>query len=227
MKASGKAWTETRFARMEFTLDFPPNRTAGDQVDLSLSVVLPVHNAESSLTHNVHELLEVLPDIATRFEILIVDDGSTDHTEEIAHDLSRCYPQVRVVRHAQRRGAAAAMQTGMTRSMGDVVFVHDEATPISATELRNLWELRHDSELVTARAETPRRSRSPHVLDRLSVWGDPLRHAPEAHAFGGVQMIRREAVEQLVAVEAGREEFRGGRPPRPNLLRGTAKTGSI
>jgi glycosyltransferase involved in cell wall biosynthesis len=213
--------------RTEFTSDFSPNRTAGDQVDLSLSVVLPVHNAESSLTHNVYELLDVLPEIAARFEILIVDDGSLDHTEEIAHELSRCFPQVRVVRHARRRGAAAALQTGMTRSTGDVVFVHDEATPISATELRQLWEMRHDGGLVMAGAETPRRSLNSQMFDGLSVWGDQTRHLSDAHSFGGVKMIRREAAKELASVQAEPAEYRAGRPPRPNLLRGTAKSASI
>ncbi|MHB8971126.1 MAG: glycosyltransferase family 2 protein [Pirellulaceae bacterium] len=196
------------------------------QVDLSLSVVLPVHNAESSLTHNVYELLEVLPEIAVRFEVLIVDDGSTDHTGEIAHELSRCYPQVHVVRHARRRGAAAAIQTGLAGTVGDVVFVHDEATPISAAELRHLWELRDDSELVMARAETPRRSLSPHVLDRRNVWGDPLRHTSDAHSFGGVQMIRRIAAKELAAVQTEAETFRVGRTSRPNLRRDAATTGA-
>jgi glycosyltransferase involved in cell wall biosynthesis len=174
-------------------------------VDLSLSVVLPVHNAEATLTHNVYELLDVLPEIATRFEILIVDDGSTDHTDEIAHELARCYPQVRVVRHARRRGPSAAMETGMTRTTGDVVFVHDEATPISATELRQLWSMRNDSELVTARAEMPRRFSTRHVLDRVSAWGGQRHWASAAHGPGGVQMIRREAVEELAALEANQQ----------------------
>lgn len=172
-------------------------------MDLSLSVVLPVHNAETTLTHNVYELLDVLPEIATRFEILIVDDGSTDQTEEIAHELARSYPQVRVVRHARRRGASAAIQTGMTRTMGDVVFVHDEATPIRASELRSLWSMRNDRELVMARAEMPCPFPSPHVLDRLSAWGDQMHDAPAALGFAGMQMIRREAVEELTAMEVG------------------------
>jgi cellulose synthase/poly-beta-1,6-N-acetylglucosamine synthase-like glycosyltransferase len=172
-------------------------------VDLSLSVVLPVHNAETTLTHNVYELLDVLPEIATRFEVLIVDDGSTDHTEEIAHELAHCYPQVHVVRHARRRGTNAAIQTGMTRTTGDVVFVHDESTPISASELRNLWSLRNDRELVMARAEMPCPFPSPHVLDRLSAWGDQMHNAPAALGFGGMQMIRREAAAELAATDMG------------------------
>ena len=73
-------------------------------MDLSLSIVLPVHNAQNTLACDVHLLLELLPDITPRFEILIVDDASSDHTEEIAHELSLQYPQVRVKRHLRRQG---------------------------------------------------------------------------------------------------------------------------
>ena len=166
-------------------------------MDPSLSVVLPVHNAESTILRAIDELLEVLPDIAARFEILIVDDGSTDQTEEIAHDLARRFPQLRVARHQRRRGAAAAVQTAMARTTGDVVFVHDEATEISAAEIRRLWEMRHDKQRVMARAEMPRKSLSPHLLDRLTSWSDQMRHATQASGRGGIQMIRREAVEDL------------------------------
>jgi glycosyltransferase involved in cell wall biosynthesis len=169
----------------------------GGQVDPSLSVVLPVHNAEATLTGLIHELLEILPDIAPRFEIVVVDDGSTDHTEEILHDFSRCYPQLGVVRHQRRRGNSAAIQTGMARTTGDIVFVQEDATGISASEIRRLWDMRHDQQLIMARAEKPRPPLNPHLLDRLTAWGERLRHAREASGYGGIQMIRRQAVEQM------------------------------
>ncbi len=166
-------------------------------MDLSLSVVLPVHNAQHTLADNVSKLLEVLPDITPRFEILIVDDASTDQTEEIAHELALEYPQLRVTRHQTRRGPNAAVQTAMTQTTGDMVFVHDETTPIRVSELRQLWNLRNDRQLVMARAQTPRRSLSPHLLERLSTWGEQLRATQDEPAQGGLQMIRRETVEQL------------------------------
>jgi len=165
-------------------------------VDLSLSIVLPVHNAEKTLVGTVHRLLELAGDITPRFEILVVDDASTDQTEEIAHDLSLEYPQVRITRHHRRQGQAAAVQTALNHSTGDVVFVQEEGTEIRSTQLQRLWALRHDQELVMARAEMPRELPSPHLLQRVAGWGEQLRNAPNSPR-GGIQMIRREAVTAL------------------------------
>ncbi|NLX54385.1 MAG: glycosyltransferase family 2 protein [Planctomycetaceae bacterium] len=180
-----------------------------------MSVVLPVHNAETTLTHNVYELLDVLPEIASRFEVLIVDDGSTDHTEEIAHELARCYPQVCTVRHTRRRGANAAIQTGMAHTTGDIVFVHDEATPISASELRNLWSLRNDCRLVVARTEMPCRSPGPHVRERQAAWDNSVPETSAVLGGSGMQMIRRAAVAELVDSDTGHSTFS---LPHPALL---------
>ncbi len=119
-------------------------------MDLSLSIVLPVHNGENSLAQDVHLLLDLLPDITSRFEILIVDDASTDQTEEVAYELSQQFPQVRVLRHQQRLGRQAAEETAMTQTTGEVVFVQDEGTAICLNEIRRLWAMRHDRQLVMA-----------------------------------------------------------------------------
>lgn len=92
----------------------------------TLSVVLPVYNAQATLSRQVAELLDVLTDWQNRFEILIVDDGSTDHTEECARDLAREYPQLRVVRQQRREGRLSAIRTGKRQSRGQVVYVHGE-----------------------------------------------------------------------------------------------------
>lgn len=159
----------------------------------SLSVVLPVHNAERTLTQHVSHLLDLLPDLAARFEVLIVDDGSTDHTEEVALDLAQQYPQVKVVRHPRRLGIEAAAQTGAARTLGDMVIVHAGEQPVNAADLQRMWNHREDEKLVMARC-----GGEPGLID-----AGVLRHLIDCQADaasnvvpepGIVRMIRRRPV---------------------------------
>ena len=100
----------------------------------SLSVLLPVKNAQATLDQAVHEILEVVADSSEQFEILIIDDGSTDATSEVAHELRRHYPQIRVVRHGMARGREAAIRTGLERSRGEVVMLRDDERGFSLLE---------------------------------------------------------------------------------------------
>ena len=91
----------------------------GPFVQRSLSVLLPVKDAQATLTALVHEILDLATDLGGQFELLIIDDGSTDATSEVAHELTHDYPQVRVVRHGMPLGREAAIRTGLDRSQGE------------------------------------------------------------------------------------------------------------
>ena len=91
----------------------------------SLSVLFPVKDVQATLTESVQEILDVVADTGSPFEILIIDDGSTDATSEVAHDLVTHYPQIRFIHHATPKGREAAIHTGLRRSQGDVVVVHE------------------------------------------------------------------------------------------------------
>ena len=101
----------------------------------SLSIIVPVPNAEDSLRGNVIRLLDMLPELTSRFEIVIVDENSSDQTEEVAHDLAREFPQVRIVRDAGKQGANASIEHGLSQSDNDVVFVREASSAVRESVL--------------------------------------------------------------------------------------------
>ena len=101
-----------------------------------LSVIVPIHNVEATLTDQVGHLLEVVPDLSNRFEIILVDDGSTDHTVEIARELACEYPQLRFIRHADHRGVSTAIKTGSQWAQGRTLVVHESAATFGLGDLR-------------------------------------------------------------------------------------------
>jgi glycosyltransferase involved in cell wall biosynthesis len=176
-----------------------PTRPAGlkslgeNALDHSLSIVLPVHNAETTLARQVLELLEVLPELTSRFEVLIVDDGSTDHTEEIAYDLAREFPQLHVARHPRRRGAGAAVETGLEQTSGDILFVPDGQTRWSPGQLRRLWAMRKENQPSASNTQRAKAAADPGLIERLVAWGSAVEEltSPAAGPKEGIRVIRR------------------------------------
>jgi hypothetical protein len=105
----------------------------------SLTVVLPVYNGEKRLRKSVHEILELASELTSKFGVLIVDDGSSDATYEVAEELAARYPQVSVRRNRHRSGLGPTMDYVQRRVRSDAVIMHDGASPIDAGEMRSLW----------------------------------------------------------------------------------------
>jgi glycosyl transferase family 2 len=105
----------------------------------SLTVVLPVYNGETRLRKSVHEILELASELTSKFGVLIIDDGSSDATYEVAEELAASYPQVSVRRHRHCRGLGPTIDYVQRHVRSDAVIVHDGASPIDAGEMRSVW----------------------------------------------------------------------------------------
>jgi Glycosyl transferase family 2 len=105
----------------------------------SVTILLPVHNAQHRLETQVAEILDVLPELTNRFELMIIDDGSTDDSFELARHLAVKYPQVSTLRHSRRLGLEHAVRSGLEQTDGDLVLVGDEQHGVRADDLRRLW----------------------------------------------------------------------------------------
>ncbi len=90
-----------------------------------ISVVLPVLNEHESLEQLHKELTDVLTAIGREYELVFVDDGSTDGSTEICRDLVRRDHHVVLVELRRRFGKATALQAGFGTARGDVIITMD------------------------------------------------------------------------------------------------------
>ena len=92
-----------------------------------LSVVLPAHNERQAIEQVLSELVEVLSDEPIRWEIVVVDDASTDSTAELAEEFARsCWQHsIRVIRCGECRGAGAARKVGIRQARGEIIVMLD------------------------------------------------------------------------------------------------------
>jgi glycosyltransferase involved in cell wall biosynthesis len=92
---------------------------------MDVSVVIPMFNEEESLPELHERLVEVLEGLGKTFEVLFVDDGSTDRSSQVAQELREKDQRVGLVRFRRNFGKAAALDAGFKRARGDIVFTMD------------------------------------------------------------------------------------------------------
>lgn len=114
-----------------------------------LSVVLPAYNEEQNVGPMVDRALEVLPAMAEEYEVLLVDDGSSDRTAEVGTDLvHQHHPRVRLLRHTRNLGYGAAIRTGFEHASHDLVFYSDSDRQFDLGELEYFLPLAADNDVV-------------------------------------------------------------------------------
>lgn len=113
----------------------------------SISAVLPAFNEELNLEAVVSEALRVLPEVASAFEIIIVNDGSRDGTGPLADRLARSGDQAIVaVHHPRNRGYGAALKSGIERARHELIFFCDSDGQFTLQDLPAMlqWIGRYD-----------------------------------------------------------------------------------
>src|SRR5262245_32728833 len=92
---------------------------------MSISVVVPICNELDNIHPLYQQLAAVLPSIGKSWEIVFVDDGSTDGSSDRLKDLASRDEKVRVVRFRRNYGQTAALQAGIQHASGDVIVTLD------------------------------------------------------------------------------------------------------
>ena len=90
-----------------------------------LSIVLPIYNEEESIPHLLTELVPVLENLGQSFEIVCVDDGSSDNSFEELKKIRIQDERIRIIRFRRNFGQTAAFAAGFDRARGEIVITMD------------------------------------------------------------------------------------------------------
>ena len=104
----------------------------------SISIFFPAYNEETNIKYTVLGAKKVTEKLFSDFEIIIINDGSTDRTGKIADKLAQKHQEVKVVHHKPNRGYGGALISGFKQAKKELVFFSDADLQFDLKEIKNL-----------------------------------------------------------------------------------------
>lgn len=108
---------------------------------MDISVIVPLYNEEESLPELAAWIKKVMDEHQFSYEVLMVDDGSTDKSWSIVESLHKDNPRIRGIRFRRNYGKSAALNTGFEACEGDVVITMDADLQDSPDEIPELYRM--------------------------------------------------------------------------------------
>lgn len=110
----------------------------------SISAFFPAYNDENSITPLVEKVSAILQQVTNDYEVIVVNDGSSDGTADVLNELATRLPYLRVVHHPRNRGYGGALRSGFEHATKDMVFYTDGDGQYDVAEIANLIPLMTD-----------------------------------------------------------------------------------
>ena len=133
---------------------------------LSITVFFPCYNEQDNVTKVVPRAIEVLEGLRADYEILIIDDGSSDDTGRIADQIAASRKRVRVIHHPRNLGYGAALQSGFRAAAKELVFFTDGDAQFDLAELPPLLPLMKEYDIVCGY----RMNRQDNIVRKMNGW---------------------------------------------------------
>jgi len=113
-----------------------------------ISIVIPVYNEEKNLPLLTESIFSVMRNLRKEFEVIFVDDGSTDDSLRVMRDLRKNYSQIRIIKLKRNCGQSAAFDCGFKASKGDIIATLDADMQNDPNDIPCLLEKLKDCDMV-------------------------------------------------------------------------------
>lgn len=165
---------------------------------MKISVVLPIYNEGNVIKDTINELVKKMPKYVTDFEILAVNDGSTDNTAEVLATIENQNPWLTVLTHSPNQGYGAALQTGIRNAKYNWIFFMDSDLQFDVNDLAKFLPYTINNDFIVGyrvkRADNQRRIMMSHIYNRFVNLLFPL---PVRDVDCAFKLMRKSALLQL------------------------------
>lgn len=134
---------------------------------MELAIVIPVHNEAGTIGPLLDETVALLGD-GPAYEVIVVDDGSTDASPDELAVYRERYPHLAVIRHRQQAGQSAALVTGIEAARAATIITMDGDGQNDPADIPLLLRMLHEASDVRVLVTGERRRRRDNALRRLS-----------------------------------------------------------
>ena len=107
----------------------------------SLSVFFPVFNEEENIEKLLSESLEIIPQIAKKYEIIFINDGSIDNSRKILEKIRRNNKNIRLINHPKNLGYGESLKTGIKQAKYEWIFWTDADLQFRLQELEEIYKI--------------------------------------------------------------------------------------
>ncbi len=115
-----------------------------------LTIVVPAYNEEARLTITMQEILAEASRVLDAYEVIIVNDGSTDRTAQVADELARCHSVIRVIHQPTNRGVGAAYYAALRQARYEFLSLVPGDNAFHISGLRTLFSAVGQAELIVS-----------------------------------------------------------------------------
>ncbi len=168
-----------------------------------LSIFFPFWNEEKNIRTVIENALRIAPDIAKKYEVIVIDDGSNDHTLEIAEKIASEKKVVSIVKHGVNRGYGAALRSGFESAQFDYIVFTDGDMQFDFSEVTKFVEKIDSSDLVIGYREKRQDALFRHLLmSMLKIWDFIFFRFHVRDIDCGFKMFRKEALQKLMPLRS-------------------------
>lgn len=168
-----------------------------------LSIFFPFWNEEENIKKVVTDAVRVAEEISSKWELIMVDDGSVDKTSEIANELAAKSKNLRVVSLLPNRGYGAALRAGFENSRYEYIVFNDGDRQFDFGEVEKFIKKIDDSDIVIGFRRKRRDNFIRHILmNMLKGWDYVFFGFYFKDIDCGFKMFRREALEKIMPLRS-------------------------